>query len=115
MLLGMRPLLFLSLCLPVFARDSAYTAFDLSQTTLVAANAIDIGSSIGKYETNPVLGRGVFGFRQTVVKSAITAGLVIAERPLARRNKAVRLGFTVANFVVSGVLVGTACQNMQVR
>lgn len=109
----MKFLLILALCLPLRAQSLDWLT--ASQVTMVSASAVDAATSWGGDETNPVLGRGRFGRRQLATKSAIMAGLIIAERPLARRSVILRKSFTIANFVTAGILAGTAYQNSQIK
>jgi hypothetical protein len=91
------------------AEDGVWRA---SVATLAAANVADVATSWGGYELNPVLGRGPFGARQTVIKSGIAAGVVVAEWRWMRRH---RRAAAIANFVASGILAGVAARNARVR
>ena len=84
-----------------------------SQIAVGAASGADIASSWGRQELNPVLGQGVFGYRQTGIKLGILgASMVTADRLTFKRRR--RL-LTVVNFAVAGVMTGVAVRNWRLR
>jgi hypothetical protein len=105
-----RLLLLLVLARTVYGDDDLL--WRASVATFAAANAADAISSWGGYELNPVLGRGPFGPRQTMVKAGIAAGVVVTEWRWMRRH---RRAAAIANFVASGILAGVAARNWRVR
>lgn len=83
----------------------------ISQVFVASSAVADVQSSWGRYELNPVLGRGQFGARQAAISAGITGGLLLLERPLVRHHPSLRKPLTVVNFVVSGIRFGVAAQN----
>ncbi len=69
-----------------------------SDAVLIATDIGDLLSSRGLYETNAVLGRGPFGARQATISLGLTAVIVLAELPLARRWPRLAKIFAVTNF-----------------
>lgn len=87
----------------------------LSTALVVAAHVADSRTSVGRYETNPVLGRGSFGSRQLVIKSGIVGSSVVAEWLLVRKHRALARPFTYANFAATGVVARQAYKNTEVQ
>lgn len=62
-----------------------------AQVTLASTSALDIAGSRGAYELNPLLGRGYFGARQTIISVGLTATaigvshLVVKKWPKSKR------------------------------
>lgn len=87
--------------------------FTASQIALAISQVPDSHSSWGRFELNPVLGRGAFGPRQLAIKAGITTSLLVAQRH--RVFKRHRRLFTVANFAVAGVTLAVAGRNYGLR
>ncbi len=75
----------------------------ISVGALATANALDIYSSRGGYELNPILGRGQFGTRQVATKSIIIAAPVLLEWLVLRRYPDKAKWFTWSNYIGAGV------------
>lgn len=90
-------------------------AFKASLGALTAATVADTMSSYGKYELNPVLGRGTFGAKQTAIKFSITGGLVLVEYLVHRKTDKFDKAFTVINFAGTGVLAAVAVRNTRLK
>ncbi len=69
-----------------------------SDIVLISTDIGDLLSSRGLYETNAALGRGPFGARQATISLGLTAVIVLAELPLARRWPRLAKIFAVTNF-----------------
>ncbi len=85
-----------------------------SVLTLSAASALDMESSWGKYETNPILGRGTFGARQTGIKAGMVGGSVLAEWLWLRRHPETSSVFVTVNVGVTGMLVSVSIHNWSI-
>jgi hypothetical protein len=99
--------LLLALLLPSSGAD----LFSRSLPLYLGASTLDIASSYGLQERNPILGRGPFGARQTLTSGAITGGVALGAWALARWVPALRrpLGWVVVGMV--GVRGGVAVHN----
>lgn len=94
----------------------AQSAYKISVGAFVAANALDGHSSWGKYEANPVLGRGTFGARQTAVKTGIVAGVLLAEWLVVRHHPERKRWLKWINYgAAAGITVVAAHNYMQPR
>lgn len=100
----MRPLL-------LFALASGLQAQSASQVALIAANTADSISSMGGYEINPLLGRGEFGRRQLITKTAIVDSLVVVELAWTKKHSKSKRMLSVMNWVAAGLLAGAATHN----
>jgi len=92
----------------------------LSASALIAANAFDIASSRGLYETNPVLRDPTGRFsvsRGIAVKSAASGGFLLFQFLWLRKSPQHRLdgAFAAINFTAAGVVGATAMNNTTVR
>ena len=90
----------------------------LSAAALVAANAFDVASSRGVYESNPVLRNPAGRFsvsRGIAVKSA--GGLLLLQFLWLRKSPQHRLdgAFAAINFTAAGAVGATAVNNTTVR
>jgi len=81
---------------------------------LVAANFLDAGSSIGRYEANPLLrnSQGQFsGPRAVMYKSAAVGGMIGLQLLCARRQSDSYSIGTIVNVAAAGALTATAIRN----
>lgn len=82
------------------------------QITFAAASVLDITSSWGKEELNPVLGRGTFGPRQAVTKAALAGGILyISTRTGAHHPRLTKW----ALYVGAGITLGIATRNYRIQ
>jgi len=103
-------LLFLSL--PVLSQDQDQNrAWKLSVAAAATGTILDVQSSWGGYELNPVVGRGIFGVRQTVAVSVVTAGVMAFEYLLLRKHHRYARVLTWTNYIVAGAHTGAAVRN----
>jgi hypothetical protein len=89
-----------------------------SLATLAVANAMDIHSSWGKYELNPLLSgtNQKFGRDGALLKMAFQGGLMGAEYLITRGHSSGRLYRTLSfiNFGAAGVIGSTAAHNYSI-
>lgn len=104
----MRALLLVLVALPALAQDSAWRA---SVAAVAASSALDVHSSFGAYELNPIVGRGQFGSRQASISLGITAGVLVFEYLVVRKHPRFERTLTWTNFAVAGARAGTAARN----
>src|SRR5579864_8863055 len=83
-----------------------------SIAVLAAANAGDAMSSMGRYELNPVLGRGTFGIRATGIKISIPAATIGVEYLILRRHPEAMRKAGWLNFGMAGVTTGVSVHNL---
>jgi hypothetical protein len=79
-----------------------------SIATYAVANAVDIKTSLGGYEVNPVLGKGYFGVRQASIKVGIAGLSVFVQQKWFKHN---RKACAIVNFTASGIQFGVAFSN----
>lgn len=92
--------------------DQGKRAWRWSAAALTVGGTLDIVSSYGKVELNPLWrsSNGRFGMRGTALRTGVIGGTLLLQRPLLR-NPSNRRSITVANFVVGGLLTGLAVRN----
>lgn len=92
-------------------RPTRLDPFQASRITGMTAAGLDVLSSRGLYELNPVLGRGPFGGRQASISLGVTAAVLLIQGPIVRKWPHTRRALTITNWIVSGVRVGVAVRN----
>ena len=80
----------------------------------LAAHGADAYSSYGRYEINPVLGRGTFGPRQVGIKLSGAAAVSAASWVLARRSPRACRWAARLNFIQAGAIGAVAARNWKV-
>jgi hypothetical protein len=87
-----------------------------SVAALVAANALDIHSSYGKYEVNPVVAGsgGRFTGRSVAVKSGIVAGTLLVQWLIVRKHPDWKAKLAWLNWGTAGMYSGVALRNYTV-
>lgn len=85
-----------------------------SVVSMVLANALDAGSSIGAHETNPVLGTGTFGPRAIAIKSGFVLGSFAVQHWLVHRHPASARPMAFGNFAIAGGITAIAISNFRV-
>jgi hypothetical protein len=93
------------------------TSWKLSLAPLLASQALDIASSYGKRELNPLLAgpHGQFGVSSALVKVGVTAGLIGAEYLIVKAHPASARIFTKLNWAAAAVTTGFAAHNFTIR
>lgn len=81
----------------------------------LAAHSLDAYSSYGRYEINPVLGRGTFGPRQLGIKLSGAAAVSAASWVLSRRSPRACRWAARLNFVQAGAIGAVAARNFGTR
>jgi hypothetical protein len=120
----------LFLTLPVFAQPGSPAIAQVRETNpahtsklwtascflLVAGTSLDVASSWGKYEANPLLrsSDGRFGAKGLSLKLAIT-GAILVPQYMMRNNPTVRKLFTFTNFAQAGMYTGIAARNFTIE
>ncbi len=90
---------------PIPPRDDAHKPmiqWRISVGVLATASTLDMVSSRGGYELNPILGRGEFGTRQVATKSILIAAPVLLEWLVLRNHRDKAKYFTWANYIGAG-------------
>ena len=91
--------------------------WNVSAVTLAATSAADMATSYGLYELNPLIPSVALGPRRqftaktVVIYSAVTAGILLAQRHLGKRHKRLRRVFAVVNFGYSGIHMAAVIHN----
>ena len=88
----------------------------ISAVALVAASALDAGSSWGRNEANPVLQQTghSFGGRSIGIKLGITAIPLLLQHLAARNNEGLYKPFALANYGGATFFTGVAVRNFGV-
>jgi len=95
-------------------------AWIVSVGALIAVNVLDARSSVGRYETNPLLrdSQGRFNTRRTVmIKSAASGGMLAIQMVLHRRmpEQSLERPSAVVNFAAAAAVGSTAFRNTRIR
>ncbi|MGA3027816.1 MAG: hypothetical protein ABSF98_23920 [Bryobacteraceae bacterium] len=91
--------------------------YGISVASLLGANGMDIVSSYGKLEENPLLqgSGGRFDARSVMLKSALVGGLQVSSYLVMRRHPEFRKRAMIMNFVATAVLAGVAAHNFGIH
>jgi hypothetical protein len=90
-------------------------AWRFAEAAVISGNAADARSSWGRYELNPVLGRGTFGARQAAIKGISLAAILASQEAIARRTPAKAKYFALGNLAGAAVLGGAAWRNERTK
>lgn len=98
------------------ARAGNGRLYKWSLAASAAANTLDILSSYGKHELNPILAGADqrFNTASAVRKAGIVGGLDLLQLYMVRRNPRAMRAATIMNFVLAGVLSGIAAHNYSI-
>jgi hypothetical protein len=96
---------------------ASYRAWKISLAPVVASQALDVASSYGMRELNPMLAGpdGRFGAQGAGIKLGATAGLLGAEYLIVRKYPRSARVFSKINWSVSIVTTGFAAHNFAIR
>jgi hypothetical protein len=85
-----------------------------SQVILGVAHAVDIETSWGKHELNPLLQEpnGTFGARGTAVKIGIFSAIIVIEELAVHKYPAVAPVVTIVNFGTAGMIARQGVANL---
>jgi hypothetical protein len=98
-------------------KASITTSWKWSLAPLAASQALDITSSYGMRELNPLLAgsRGQFGIQSAVLKVGATAGLIGIEYLIVKAHPASARIFTKVNWAATALTTGFAVHNFSIR
>jgi hypothetical protein len=84
---------------------------------LIAGSSLDMSSSWGRSEANPLLraGDGRFGAKGVSIKLAMAGAMIGPQYFVMKRAPGLQRVFTVANFLQAGLYTGVAVRNYGVR
>lgn len=84
-----------------------------SCVALVAATSLDMSSSWGRNEANPILrsGDGHFGPKGATIKLAMAGAMIAPQFFVMKRAPRLQKAFAIANFVQAGLYTGVAVRN----
>ena len=99
------------------ADQTSFSRWKLSLAPVFASQALDVTSSYGMRELNPMLASsdGRFGAKGAGIKLGATAGLLGVEYLLVRKYPRSARVFTKINWSVSIVTTGFAAHNFAIR
>jgi hypothetical protein len=88
-----------------------------SLAPLAASQALDISSSYGMRELNPLLAerQGQFGAQSAVLKLSVTAGLIGVEYLIVKAHPASARMFTKLNWGAAALTTGFAVHNFAIK
>ena len=115
----LRSLTLLLLLGTLHAESRAVKIWRWSLVALIAGNSLDVASTVGQYECNPVLSRGQFGARAVAIKGGVALITIVAERRILRNGHGyvpadAVTGYrplVIANFATGAALSGIAVRN----
>jgi len=98
---------------PVAERRGPGMLYGISVASVLGANVMDITSSYGKKEANPLLqgSGGTFDARSAGRKAGALGGLQVADYLLVRKHPELAKGAVVMNFVATAIFAGLAAHN----
>lgn len=82
---------------------------------VAAGHTLDTASSYGRYELNPVLGRGTFGRRQTGIKISVGSALAVGSWLIARKDRETCKVVSRLNILQGAALSGVAVRNWRLK
>jgi hypothetical protein len=99
------------------AQQASYRTWKISLAPVVASQALDVASSYGMRELNPVLAGpdGRFGARGAGIKLSATAGLLGIEYLIVRKYPRSASVFSKINWSASAMTTGFAAHNFSIR
>ena len=98
-------------------REVSLTPWKASLATLAAAHSLDIASSLGKREGNPLLNQASsrFSWQGAVAVAGAVGAVVVVEWLVVRRHPEVARKFAIVNFINAGAVAGIAAHNFTVK
>ena len=89
----------------------------ISLTPFVASQVLDITSSYGRRELNPLLAdaNGGFGMKAVGIKASTAGAAILVEYLLMKKYPRSARFFSIVNFADAGVTAGFAAHNYTVR
>ncbi|MGA3023406.1 MAG: hypothetical protein ABSF98_01415 [Bryobacteraceae bacterium] len=91
--------------------------YGISVASVVGANVMDIATSYGKQEANPLFrgSSGTFDARGVMLKSGLLGGLQVSNYLAVRRHPEYSKRAMVMNFVATAIFAGLSVHNFGVR
>lgn len=102
---------------PEIANQRWRRHWQISLTSMLGAQTLDVVSSWNKRELNPLLTgpRGEFGGQAAAIKFAVIGGLIAAEATLVRQHPKSAKFFTLVNWTAGALTAGLAVHNFTVH
>lgn len=99
------------------ADQRAYRNWKVSLVPVFASQTIDVASSYGMRELNPMLAdaNGRFGGKGAVIKLGATAAIIAVEYLIIRKHPKAARAFSKLNWAGSAVTTGIAMHNYAIR
>jgi hypothetical protein len=100
------------------ARDAHnYRAWKFSLAPVIAGQALDVASSYGMRELNPMMASqdGRFGMKGASIKIGVSAAMLGAEYLIIRRNPSSSRLLTKLNWAAGFVTIGFATHNFAIK
>jgi uncharacterized membrane protein YedE/YeeE len=97
------------------SRERPSHTWAFSVAFFAGSQVLDVASSRGQMEANPILGRGTFGGRQIAMKGLLGGGLLLGEWLYTRRHPESRKAFTWVNYAAGAATVGIGLSNLDKR
>jgi hypothetical protein len=93
------------------------TSWKISIAPLVASQALDITSSYGMRELNPLLAQsqGQFGAQSATIKLGVTGGLIGVEYLIIKAHPSAARVFTKLNWGAAALTTGFAVHNYAIK
>jgi hypothetical protein len=97
--------------------QNAQKAWKRSLLPLLASQSLDVASSYGMRELNPMLAdsTGAFGMRATSVKFGVVGAFIGVEYLLVRKHPGAAKVLSKLNWAAAGVTTGFAAHNFAIR
>lgn len=97
--------------------QNAQKAWKRSFVPLLASQSLDVASSYGMHELNPVLSdsTGAFGMRATSVKFGVVGAFIGVEYLLVRKHPGAAKVLSKLNWAAAVVTTGFAAHNFAIR
>ena len=91
------------------------TVWRLSMAAFATATALDAATSVGKYESNPLLrsADGKFGMKGMAIKGGL-AGVVLVPQIAFQNHRELHSKFAIINFIETGFFAALAIHNLGV-
>lgn len=97
-------------------RCGAQPLYRWSVTATVVSQGLDVASSWGGIEANPVLGRGrTYGWQATAIKGGVVIGCLVVQRWVLRRHPQHSKPIAYVNFGMASATTGVAVRNWRTR
>ena len=98
-------------------REVSLTPWKVSLVTVAAAHSLDIASSLGKREGNPLLNQASsrFSWQAAAIVAGAVGAVMAVEWFVVRRHPEIARKFAIVNFINAGAVTGIAAHNFGVK